>query len=93
MIVTVKTFASLRAAMDPKFSLKLPDRSTIRDLLNLVLARYKEAKRFLVDAKTKDFHSYYVILKNGRNIVFLNGLGTVLEKGDEVSIFPPMGGG
>lgn len=33
------------------------------------------------------------LLINGRNIKFLDGMNTILSDGDEVSIFPPTGGG
>lgn len=33
------------------------------------------------------------VLRNGRNIVFLNGLETELNAGDSVAIFPPTHGG
>ena len=34
-----------------------------------------------------------VVLVNGRNISFLDGLATTLEEGDVISIFPPVYGG
>ncbi len=34
-----------------------------------------------------------VILVNGRNIGRLNGLGTLLKDGDQVTMFPPAAGG
>ena len=34
-----------------------------------------------------------IILVNGRNVLYLQGLDTPLEAGDEVSIFPMVAGG
>ena len=34
-----------------------------------------------------------IVLLNGRNIAFLGGLAAPLEKGDVVSVFPPVKGG
>ncbi len=34
-----------------------------------------------------------IVLVNGRNIEHLNGLSTILEDGDILSLFPPVGGG
>lgn len=36
---------------------------------------------------------YISVLKNGRDITHEDGLETVLEDGDTVSIFPPVAGG
>jgi len=33
------------------------------------------------------------VLKNGRNIHFLNGLETPLSEGDVIALFPPAAGG
>ena len=33
------------------------------------------------------------ILKNGRNILFQDGLSTRLEEGDLIAVFPPVAGG
>ena len=34
-----------------------------------------------------------MILINGRNIVHLDGIDSIVTNGDEISIFPPGGGG
>jgi molybdopterin synthase sulfur carrier subunit len=34
-----------------------------------------------------------IILVNGANIVHIDGLATTVQDGDEVSLFPPGGGG
>ena len=33
------------------------------------------------------------LMVNGRDMAFLDGMGTVLQDGDEVLIFPPVAGG
>ena len=42
------------------------------------------------NSKIKD---YIQILKNGRNIKYLNALNTQLKDADTISIFPPVAGG
>ncbi len=34
-----------------------------------------------------------IIIKDGRNIDYLEGLDTEVEKGDKISVFPVVGGG
>ncbi|PKP60882.1 hypothetical protein CVT91_04305 [Candidatus Atribacteria bacterium HGW-Atribacteria-1] len=46
-----------------------------------------------MDNKSGNIKTSILILKNVRNIRFLGGLLAKLEDGDEVSIFPPLGGG
>ena len=40
-----------------------------------------------------DIRDMLTILKNGREVVHLDGLATVLEDGDTLSVFPPVAGG
>ena len=40
-----------------------------------------------------EIKSYLAIMKNGKHIQHLNGLGTKLAEGDTIVIFPPVGGG
>ena len=43
--------------------------------------------------KNGQLFNHYIILVNGKNIKFLEGLETTLKDEDEVSIFLPVGGG
>ena len=49
-------------------------------------------KMHLID-ETGKLKSDITFLKNGREIKFLNGLDTILESDDEISIFPLVAGG
>lgn len=85
--VKVKTYANLRAILPSQFSIKIKE-STIRGLLHKLYEKYPKAKK-----RIEGSFSSYIILKNGRNIVHLEKKRTHLERGDTVSIFPPIGGG
>ncbi|MDI6600978.1 MAG: MoaD family protein [Thermoanaerobacteraceae bacterium] len=65
---------------------------TLRELLAGLSRVYGErfGKEVLKDVGISD---RIIVLVNGRNIVFLNGVDTHLEDSDEVSIFPVVAGG
>lgn len=66
--------------------------TTTGELLKTLVAAYPGLNKELFD-ETGELKKYVNILKNGRNIHFLDGLGTVLEEDDLIAIFPPSGGG
>jgi molybdopterin synthase sulfur carrier subunit len=64
---------------------------TMRNLLNALCTSREQRERIFED--TGQLRNDLTILRNGRNIVFLAGLDTVLDNRDKIAIFPPVTGG
>jgi len=86
--VTVRFFATFREASGCQEA--SADASDLSCLLDLLAVRYGEGFARLVRDRVADS---FVVMVNGRNAGQLQGLGTVLRDGDEVSLFPPISGG
>jgi len=93
MKVSVKFYAYLGDLVDQKSKIEfdLKDGAIISHLLDELILDSK-IKKHLLD-KTGELKSDITLMKNGREIKFLDGMGTILESGDEISIFPLVVGG
>ncbi|MDD1682952.1 MAG: MoaD/ThiS family protein [Methanoregula sp.] len=92
MIITVKSFATLREVMDVQVRMEFSEGATIRSLLDELTGRYGGLYGLLF-ADPGTLRDLVNILKNGRNIHFLAGLDTPLDDGDVIALFPPVAGG
>jgi molybdopterin synthase sulfur carrier subunit len=64
---------------------------TVRRLLDVLCTSHERHEKIFDDAG--QLQTGVTVLKNGRNIVFLEGLNTELKNGDKIALFPPVTGG
>ena len=68
---------------------ELPESSTVKDLLDMILVTYPVITEMVYDEKG-GFRDYLEIAVNQVSVI---GLDNVLNDGDFVQIMPPIGGG
>ena len=96
MRIVVKSFLTLRKAMDGQASLEIEaEVLTLRQLLEKLCNRFGESLRNMIfDPEAREQSQDIKILINGRHFRHLpDGFDNELKDGDEVSIFPLMAGG
>ena len=93
MKVSVKFYSYLAQLVDKesKMDIELQDGATVLQLLNVLLTDPKIHEHILNEHE--EIKPDITIMRNGREIKFLNGLKTVLSTGDEIQIFPVVAGG
>lgn len=87
---TVKGYLTIREIINHT-SVQISDNTFIEVIKNLVL-KYPELKSEILNEEL-NLKIDYIFLLNGRNIKFANKEQTLIKDGDEISIFPPIGGG
>lgn len=90
--LTVKYFATIRTYTGETVRHLDDAPASLRELLTALAGRYGTSFRRAVFAGDELNHEI-IILVNGRNVLYLQGLDTPLTVGDEVSIFPMVAGG
>jgi molybdopterin synthase sulfur carrier subunit len=91
--VSVRFYAHLQDLISKKgtVELDLDEGATVSRLLE-ELCLNEQVKNTLLN-ENMELKSDITILKNGREIRFLEGMDTKLETGDEISVFPVVAGG
>ncbi len=90
--VKVKLFAQIaEIAGSNEFEIEGED---VRDVLKALVSEVAELEEQLFkDDEHAELRDDKIVLKDGRNIGYLDGLDTEVEEGDKISIFPVVGGG
>ena len=89
----LRFFATFRKAVGRKtIDREFDADTTVGDVLEAIETEFPELGGELLD-DSGDIQPQLTVLKNGREVVHLEGTGTDLEDGDRVSVFPPVAGG
>jgi molybdopterin synthase sulfur carrier subunit len=93
MELELRTFATFRDAVGQKeVDLECDgDEVTVGDVLSSLEAEYEGLDGQLLE--DDDIRPQLSVLKNGREVLHIDGPETALEDGDELSLFPPVAGG
>ena len=87
-------YANLRAAAGAKaIEVNVVPPVSVHDVLHRVTDSRPKLCRELWD-EGGHLHDHIKVFVNGRELAYLpNGIRTMLKTGDEVDVFPPVGGG
>lgn len=93
MKITFRTFAAFGEAIGAReMELALPPGGKIGELLKSLCEAHRGLRGHLFD-EAGEIKPYIVVLKNGRSVSSLQQLDTVIDEGDVIAVFPPVGGG
>ncbi len=92
MSVKIKLFANLSEEAG-KSEIEVSARDVHEALVELVNRSQPLEDEIFKSNDWKELSDDIIVIKDGRNITYLQGLETELKEGDKLSIFPPIGGG
>ena len=93
MELELRFFATFREAVGRKtVERSFQEGATVGDVLAAVEAEYPELVGEILD-EDGAIRPQLSVLKNGREVVHLDGVETDLADGDRLSVFPPVAGG
>ena len=92
MELELRFFATFRAAVGQKtIHREYPDGSTVGEVLRALEEEFEGLAGELVEEG--EIRDQLSVLKNGREVLHMEGIETTLEDGDTLSVFPPVAGG
>lgn len=92
MNLELRFFATFRDAVGQKtLHREFDEGTTVRTVLESTEAEFPDLRgEFLENG---ELQPQLNVLKNGREVLHIDGLDTELEDGDTLSVFPPVAGG
>lgn len=91
MQVELRFFATYRSAVGQKTVERDYDAETVGETLRAIEDEWPELAGDLLD--DGEIRPQLSVLKNGREVVHMEGTATAIEDGDQLSVFPPVAGG
>ncbi|WP_439027518.1 ubiquitin-like small modifier protein 1 [Haloarchaeobius sp. DT45] len=92
MNLELRFFANFREAVGQKtISREYAEGETVGAVLTALEAEFGGLEGELLE--DGEIRPQLSVLKNGRDVVHMNGAATTLEDGDTLSVFPPVAGG
>jgi molybdopterin converting factor small subunit len=91
MQVNVKVFGEIASTVGAEHTLELTENTSILSLTNTISERAGLRKGYMGEFRVGS--DELAIMINGKNVVILDGLDTVLKQGDLVVIMPSIFGG
>ena len=89
----LRFFANFRSAVGQKeLSRRFESGVTVGEVLAAVESEFPELAGDILD-EDDEIKPQLSILKNGREVIHMDGTETALEDGDQLSVFPPVAGG
>ena len=96
-MITIKVYTIMelkKICGQREFELPVPQGSTVKDLLSLMINRWgDQLSTHLYKPGTDSVLPHIRLMVNGRSIEFLKGMETVLQDGDEFQMLPLVAGG
>ncbi|WP_254545753.1 ubiquitin-like small modifier protein 1 [Halomarina pelagica] len=93
MELELRFFANFREAVGSKTIEREYDAgATVGEVLAALESEFDGLEGLLLDDEG-DIRSQLSVLKNGREVLHMDGTETTLEDGDSMSVFPPVAGG
>ena len=91
MKLTLRFFANFREVVGQKTIVReYEDISTVGGALTALKGEYPDLELYDEDGSLRE---YITVMRDGRDVVHIDGQETVLNGGETLSLFPPVAGG